>query len=271
MLYIPFLDIIVSMVTQENNDSMAKTDKIEKGGVLSNYDFLAAYQNLQTGIEFDELIKRSSATVSHTAKNAAPYCNFALINKMLSDEEFSELEHLFSSLERTPVIYFENKPTLVKHLDRFKKRGYEKAFEDSWMFYERDVIDKSRFPQVKKVDDHKSLEVFLKTWDASLQSGDPQNPYGSVKGYLDNYRQAWLKFGASNRVQYFIVYDGEQPVATALLHSFEGVGYISNVGSLQTVRGRGFGKLATLYAVKRSQQIGNIVQNFCVFLLIMLD
>ncbi len=249
------------MTITESGDPKAKTASIGKEATLTNCDFLTIYQRLQTGIEFDKLVTLPFATVSHTEKNAAPYCNFALINRGLSDTEFTELEHLFSSFGRIPALYFENNSSLTEELEKFKAHDYTKTWEDSWMFFEGTSIDQSRFPSVKKVEDRKALEVFLSTWDVSLQPNDPQNPYGSVKDYLENYRRAWLKFGTSNRVQYFIVYDEKQPVATSLLHSFEGISYISNVGSLQTERGRGFGKLATLYAVYRSQQIGNIVHS----------
>ncbi|OGG24215.1 hypothetical protein A3A79_03435 [Candidatus Gottesmanbacteria bacterium RIFCSPLOWO2_01_FULL_43_11b] len=180
---------------------------------------------------------------------------------MLSNEEFAELEYQFHAFGKSPILYFENSSPLIEELEKFIEHGYTRTWEDSWMFFEGTPVDQSRFSSVRKVEDQKALEVFLSTWDASLQPNDPQNPYGSVKDYLENYRQAWLKFSTSNRVQYFTVYDEKQPVATSLLHSFEGVGYISNVGSLQTERGGGFGKLATLYAVHQSQQMGNIVHS----------
>jgi len=52
-----------------------------------------------------------------------------------------------------------------------------------------------------------------------------------------------------------------EPCAVATLTNFDGLGYISNVGSLKKVRGKGFGKIATLYCVAKS--IKNNNQEHC--------
>ncbi len=51
----------------------------------------------------------------------------------------------------------------------------------------------------------------------------------------------------------------DSPVAVSTLNNYEGIGYISNVGSIKEVRGEGFGKLSTLYCVHKSQKNGNKV------------
>ncbi|MBU1071268.1 hypothetical protein KKG65_02540 [Patescibacteria group bacterium] len=50
-----------------------------------------------------------------------------------------------------------------------------------------------------------------------------------------------------------------EPVAVTTLTNFAGIGYISNVGSLKKVRGKGFGKTASLYSAQQSVNNGNQV------------
>ena len=70
-------------------------------------------------------------------------------------------------------------------------------------------------------------------------------------------RKVWSKYKRTNRLQYFVVFKGSEPVAVSTLTNFENIGYISNVGSLEKVRGEGFGKAATLFCVQESIKNGN--------------
>jgi ribosomal protein S18 acetylase RimI-like enzyme len=56
------------------------------------------------------------------------------------------------------------------------------------------------------------------------------------------------------------VYKGSEPVAVSTLNSYYGISYISNIGSLQKVRGQGYGKAATLFCVNESLKRGDKVQ-----------
>ena len=58
---------------------------------------------------------------------------------------------------------------------------------------------------------------------------------------------------------FFIIFFENKPVAVSTLSNYGGIGYISNIGSLKNVRGKGFGKIATLYAVQRSIENENKV------------
>lgn len=125
------------------------------------------------------------------------------------------------------------------------------------MFHSGNDIDTQSFDWVKKVMTPEDLEVFLHSFDMCYRKDDPINPYGELGEYLTAARQAWQKHHATNRLEYFMVFDDNQPVAVSSLTNFQGVGYISNVGSLMSVRGRGFGKLVTMYCVQQSTQRGN--------------
>lgn len=70
-------------------------------------------------------------------------------------------------------------------------------------------------------------------------------------------KDSWLKHHQTGRLEYFTAYKEDKPAAVGTLNNFNGIGYISNVGSLREVRGEGFGKLITLYMVDQSKQQGN--------------
>lgn len=90
-----------------------------------------------------------------------------------------------------------------------------------------------------------------------FQKNDPQNPYGELGDYLKVAEKVWWRHHATNRIEYFMVYDGNEPVAVSTLTNYKSIGYISNVGSLKSVRGKGFGKLATIYCVNLSNKHEN--------------
>ena len=97
----------------------------------------------------------------------------------------------------------------------------------------------------------------MDTFNACYKKDDPQNPYGELGDYLNVARKVWSKYKRTNRLQYFVVFKGSEPVAVSTLTNFENIGYISNVGSLEKVRGEGFGKAATLFCVQESIKNGN--------------
>ncbi len=136
------------------------------------------------------------------------------------------------------------------------RRTDSQYFEDCWMFHSGENIDESKFSQVKKVQTQEDLLIFLDTMNRCFQKNDSQNPYGELGEYLVTAKESWIK--NQDRLQYFIVYKGEQPVAVASLTTFHQLGYISNVGSLKEVRGQGFGKLATLFCVRQSVLADNL-------------
>ena len=91
---------------------------------------------------------------------------------------------------------------------RLKDNGYQLEFEDCWQFWDGNKIDETRFDLVKKVDSSEMLNEFLNTFDACYQKDDPQNPYGELGEYLETAKKSWHKHHQSNRLEYFIVYDG---------------------------------------------------------------
>lgn len=228
---------------------------------MTNYQFLQTYVELQQGIMFDEIVDLDFATLCYSKLDSSPFWNNALIDIPLTDDQISQVEKKLTELERKPAFYFENRSDLQLFSETLTQRGYKQNAEDSLIFHMGESIDEGRFNQVKKVETETELEVYIQTFDNCFQKDDPQNPYGELGEYLEACRSAWHKHHESNKIEYFIVYKDDQPVAVSTLTNHKNLGYISNVGSLRSVRGEGFGKLATMYCVAQSKKNGNTVHS----------
>lgn len=226
---------------------------------MNNYSFLRKYQELQHTVMYDKLIELDFARIGYCKLDKSRFWNFALTNKILSKEEISRIEQELQRLDRRCAIYFENKNDLRELADFLTDRGYKKDYEDSWMLYKGQNIDQTSFNQVKKVENEEDLKVFLDTFNNCYQKDDPNNPYGELGDYLKVAEKVWHRHHSTDRLEYFIAYKESIPVAVGTLTNYEGVGYISNVGSLREVRGAGFGKLVTFYCVYKSRKHGNSI------------
>lgn len=224
---------------------------------MTNYQFLQAYVELQKDIMFDELFNVNFATICYSQNDPSSFWNNALVNTVLQDNEIQQIEDKLTELKRKPAMYFESRSDLLPFVDMLGKKGYTQEAEDSLMFHTGEGIDKSRFDSIKKVITDDDLNIFIDTFDKCYRKDDPLNPYGELGDYLTAARIAWQKHHASNRIEYFMAYKGDQPVAVATLTNYNGIGYISNVGSLLSVRGQGYGKIATLYCVNQSKKNSN--------------
>jgi|SRR5579859_3599162 len=224
---------------------------------MTNYQFLQTYLELQSGIAFDELIDLGFATVCHSKVDSSSFWNNALVNTVLSDDQIHQVATKLTTLSRKPAFYFENRDDLKSLADKFARIGYEQDAEDSLMFYSGSEVSESDLGTVKEVQAEGDLHTFIDVFDHCYQKDDPKNPYGELGEYLKSATEAWKNHRASGRIAYFIAYKDSEPVAVSALTSYKGIGYISNVGSLRSVRGEGFGKQATLWCVSQSQKQGN--------------
>ena len=219
---------------------------------MNNYDFLKEYYKLQSGIMFDRLIDVGYGLLGYCKGDPSAFWNNLLTNRVLTEQQISETEIKFGELSRSSAIYFESTVDIKPLAELLGSKKYKLTNEDSLMFYDGAMIDKNFLDNVKQVISKDDLELFLKTFDACYQNGDPQNPYGELGAYLNVARDVWEKFQGTNRLEYFLAFKNGQPVAVSTLTNFGAIGYISNVGSLPEVRGEGYGKKATLYAVNKS-------------------
>lgn len=225
---------------------------------MNNFNFLEKYYKLQQDIMFDKLINLDFDIIAYSQIDKSEFWNNILVNKILKSTEIDLAEKEFEKLERKPAIYFENKKSLLELKEDLFKKQYVKEWEDSWMFWQDGDIDTSRFDGVRKVTNDKELKIFFNIFDKSFQEDDPQNPYGELGDYLEVSEKVWYKHNKTNKIEYYIVYKDDKPVAVSTLTNYDGIGYISNIGSLKEFRGGGYGKLATLYCVEQSKINGNI-------------
>lgn len=223
---------------------------------MDNQKLILLFQELQYGVVFNGYISNGFAKICYSNDDTSIYWNYAFTNQLLTVNQLKELESEFKNLNRTATIYFEKSETTKDLVRVLEENNYEKKYEEAWLFHEDPIDELDQFKQIKKVLNEEDLAVFLKTFDSCYQKDDPQNPYGELSGYLDSAKKAWTDTN-DEKLEYFIAYKGNEPVAVAALTSYEGLGYIANVGSLQKVRGEGFGKLITQYCVWKSKQNGN--------------
>jgi len=225
---------------------------------MNNFLFLTTYLRLQEGIQLTGLIDLGFALIGYSRENKSYFFNLALTDKLIDEKELAIVKDNFRRLKRQSTFYFENKEGLTSLKDFLEKKNYKKLFEDSWLFYEKTETDKTHFESARKVTDEEELEIFLETFSSSYQRNDPQNPYGTQDEHIPIMREIWRKYRLKNRLAYFVVYKGNKPVAVSALNNYGGLGYIYGVGSLKEVRGEGYGKAATLYAVEYSKNYGNL-------------
>ncbi len=206
---------------------------------------------------FDSVADLGFALLPYCASDSSTFWNYAVTNEVISPAQLTSIEQHMRQNQRQAALYFENTDELSSLAVILKQHRYLQKSEDTWMVYPGAVIDDSSLGVVKKVETPEDLEVYLHTFNESYQKNDPTNPYGELGEYLDATRQAWMTHHQTDRIEYYIVYKDLLPVAVSALSSLDGLGYISNVGSLLSVRGQGFGKIATYYAISQSQKKKN--------------
>jgi ribosomal protein S18 acetylase RimI-like enzyme len=224
---------------------------------MTNYEFLEKWFQLMNGGSFDGVEDLGSAKASFS-KASHIFWNNALIDTLISDDQLQQIEDFYTSKQRTPALYFENTSEHQKLATFLESKGYEKKFEDNWLFYEKTEVSEKRFDTITQVKTDAEFELYMQAFVGSYQEDDPLNPYGAVpEDEIPKSWEEWRKLGPSGRIEKYVALKDGKPVAASGLHSFAGIGYIAPVGSLVSVRGEGFGKAITIYAVKRSIERGN--------------
>lgn len=224
---------------------------------MTNFEFLHKYFYLQYQVTFDQILDLGFALVGYCETDPSMFSNFALTNKILSEGEIIQISEKLSMMNRDPAVYFVKAKRFDPLIKLLEKSGFKKGGEDSWMFYDSNIVGTQFFNDIHKIEDKESLEIFLQTFNACYQKGDPQNPYGDSSSFIPAMRVAWERFGRTDRLEYFLCYKEGRPVSVSMLNSFGGIGYVSGVGSLREIRGEGYGKAATMYAIARSKAKGN--------------
>lgn len=218
-------------------------------------DFLKKYYSLQRGVMNDQIISLPFGDIVLNNQDKSAFWNHLFISQIINQQNLLQTETVFVQHQRTPAVYFEKSPELDANTNLLITNKYKEINQDSWMFYHGPPPP--QFANTKKVETKDDLKIFLEVFDQCYQKNDPQNVYGELGEYLTVAQKVWLTQHASNHLEYFIVHDDTTPVAVSSLTNYQGLSYISNVGSLRSVRGRGFGKIATLKCVDQSIKNGN--------------
>lgn len=220
---------------------------------MTNKDILEAFITIQEKTMFSKIVSFGNYKIITNEFDKTPFWNYVFCDNKIDAIKISSLEKELEKLERIKSFYFEyNKSNdttaLIEYLT---ERGYVLKYEDSWMFFTSNVIETLDYSHIKKVSSGEDLDTWISVINECYKENDPQNPYGSLGSYLDLAKKAWLTNNSSDFI-YYIAYKDSTPVSVATLTFQSDLGYISNVGSLQTVRGQGYGKLITLFCVEQS-------------------
>lgn len=200
---------------------------------------------------FDKFFDLGFALFGYCHNDRSSFWNNTLIENEIDAGQIKQIEKVMNNYDRKSVLYFENNKS-NSFIELIESLGYAKEYEDSWMFYTGNDLNYNKDVVVKKVVNEQDLKIFLEVLNNCYRNNDPQNPYGELGNYLSMAEKVWYRHNSTKRVEYFIVYKNRQPVAVATLTNFDGIGYISNIGSLPEVRGEGYGKIATLFSVEQS-------------------
>jgi hypothetical protein len=224
---------------------------------MNNFEFLSKIEELQTGIMHAGHDNFPYGKYFYGIEDKSSFWNHLLTNQLLSQPEIEELSSYATGKQLKPAVYFENDPRFESLEQILVNNKFKKIAEDSWMFYNSIVDYQAKFDLIKKVENPEDLKIYIDVFDKCYQKNDPQNVYGELGDYLKSASRSWFQNHGSNYQEYYLIFDGHEPVAVSALTNYLDVGYISNVGSLKKVRGQGYGKIATLFAVYQSQKNGN--------------
>lgn len=221
---------------------------------MPNYNILEKFLDIMENTMFSKSVLLDFTRIIYNDSDSTPFWNFALIDQILDKNKIIAIEEKLKSLNRKPAIYFENTNLFIPLIGLLEKDGYRLNNEDSWMFYKNKVTDTSGFDKIKRVGSPEDLKIWLNTLNGCYRTNDPQNPYGELGVYVSLAERAWKSNNLTSKFEYFIAFKEMMPVAVATLTYEKDLGYISNVGSIQEVRGQGYGKLITLFCVYQAQK-----------------
>jgi N-acetylglutamate synthase-like GNAT family acetyltransferase len=225
---------------------------------IKNNDIIKTFLDMQRDTMFSRQIPLDFARLIYSESEPSPFWNYAFTDKILSDAEISIIEEKLISVQRKPMVYFEVKENIEPLRAHLAEKGYIFFSEDSWMFFDPsakiDTKNNARFDCIRRVENENDLTTWLATADRCYVADDAQNPYGPLgKDYLILAESAWKENHANDAFDYFLAYKDKEPVAVGTLTYQNDMGYISNIASLPSIRGQGYGKTVTLYCVHRSQ------------------
>lgn len=204
---------------------------------------------------FIEVKEAENMIYAYGEGDTETWWNFVLLKNPISKKELELVEEFFVKRKRKPSVYFTDDKKYDGMHELLLGEGYEITMNDSWMFWNGKCpsVEGDEIIEVKSdAEFGKFLETFLK----SYPKDDPKNPYGEQKELAKLLKKSWEE-GKTKKDKFYIAFDKGEPVAVGILTSYNEKGYLSGIGSIPSVRGKGFGKKISLYCVRESFKQGN--------------
>lgn len=209
------------------------------------------------GLFFNRVMETPEYIIAFNTKTADHYSNVCGRIRCTSgnaSETLKDINARFSKLDRNPVISISpfTRPERLSEL--LESDGFEMQYKDVWMFYHgkgvRQALDAS--VSIKTVDDQKSLDVFIDTFNRSYSGTDPDEPYGEAPAeWGETFYTGFGLERPGRHVRFYILYFDKSPASVLLTSSMEGYGGIYGVGTVPEMRGKGLGTSLTLYGVHK--------------------
>ena len=227
---------------------------MNKQTLKNKFEILKTFASMLENSSLVEIHRQNDIILCFCKDNSEPWWNYALINRIISNEELNYIESFFKKKSRYTSIYFSDDEANKPIPDFLKGNGYELAAKDSWLFWNKESpADQKDIIEIKNNSD---FEKWIETFIKSYPKDDPKNPYGEQIQFAEVLKRAWFNKKTEND-KHYLAFKNKQPVATAMLSNFNKMGYISSVGSIPSVRGEGYGKKISLHCVKESIKAGN--------------
>ncbi len=217
---------------------------------IDKYKALKTFIEMHKNSMLSETTAKGKITYEYCSDNPELWWNYALIDHVISNNELKEIEKYFVSKNRQPSIYFSDDEKNMPLEKILQKEGYNITSKDVWLFWDKPTPE-LKDSDIIEIKNNEDFEKWIKTYIKSYPEDDPKNPYGEQTGFAKVLRKSWYAQNNS-KDKYYLLYDEGNPVATAILTNCNKMGYISSVGSIPSVRGKGFGKKISLHCVKES-------------------
>ena len=228
-------------------------------------DVVISVFDLIKGIFIDEEIRLGYAAVYISNIITDEFSNYALAYSFESQtkELVHEIEKTLEEKHRKPAIYI-TPATLPTNLGDIlvNNFGYSKSWTDAWMTFQNNAVlpDWEKTKEIVHIGDNPKLISMFGDVIRKAYSGPktPENPYGGIPmdSFIEATRAALSNPSLINKFEGYLAISDGKPVASSLLIHDDQTGYVCGVASVPEVRGKGFGKLVSQYAIKRSIHIG---------------
>jgi ribosomal protein S18 acetylase RimI-like enzyme len=210
---------------------------------------------MNSGTFFTEVEENEKIILAYCKLNSEVWWNFAFLKNPISKDELQSISNFFKKRKRAVTIYFPEDGRYEQISAMLLNKGYNLSSNDYWMFWNKE-IPKFKDKDIIEVKSDIDFEKWIKTFIKSYPKDDPKNPYGEQREFAEVIKKVWYERKSKND-KYFLAFDSQEPVAVGILTSYNGMGYVSGVGTIPSVRGNGFVKKISLHCIKESFKQGN--------------